>query len=159
MTAIVGSTGTGKTTLISLIPRFYDVTGGSILIDGIDMRELAQEELCTGSASSRRRRSSSRAPSRATCATATSEATDDELWQALAIAQAGVRDRDAEGTRPLIDQGGTNVSGGQRQRLAIARALVKKAGDLRLRRRLLGPRLQDRRAAPRGPQARRPTPP
>jgi ATP-binding cassette, subfamily B, multidrug efflux pump len=125
--AIVGSTGAGKTTLISLGPRLYDATGGSVLIDGVDVRELDPELLWshiglvpqkpflfTGTIASNLRYGRA-------------DASDDDLWEALEVAQA--RDFVAAMPRGLesrIAQGGTNVSGGQRQRLAIARALVKK---------------------------------
>ncbi|MGD0122303.1 MAG: ABC transporter ATP-binding protein [Candidatus Limnocylindrales bacterium] len=126
-TAIVGSTGSGKTTLINLIPRFYDVTSGSVRIDGVDVRQMRQEDLW---------RLMGVVPQKAYLFSGTvasnlrygdEHATDDELWRALAIAQG----RDfvtemPEGLEAEIDQGGTNVSGGQRQRLAIARAIVKK---------------------------------
>jgi ATP-binding cassette subfamily B multidrug efflux pump len=126
-TAIIGSTGSGKTTLLQLIPRLVDVTRGAVLIDGVDVRELDPDDLWS---------SIGLIPQRPYLFTGTiasnlrygnPTATDDELWQALDIAQA----RDFVETMPdgldaHIAQGGTNVSGGQRQRLAIARALVKK---------------------------------
>ena len=126
-TAIVGSTGAGKTTLINLIPRFYDVTSGHVRIDGVDVREMRQEDLW---------RLMGVVPQKAYLFSGTvasnlrygdEDATDDELWQALDIAQARgfVTEMDGE-LEAEIDQGGTNVSGGQRQRLAIARAIVKK---------------------------------
>ena len=109
-----------------------------------------------GSASCRRRPTCSAAPSRATCATAREDATDDELWEALRIAQADdFVAAIAEGLEAPIAQGGTNVSGGQRQRLAIARALVRKPRDLPLRRLVLRARPRDRRAAARGAAGRR----
>ncbi|HEY2644531.1 MAG TPA: ABC transporter ATP-binding protein [Galbitalea sp.] len=126
-TAIIGSTGSGKTTLISLIPRLFDVTGGTAFVDGVDVRELDPELLWSrigivpqkpylffGTVASNLRYGNP-------------DATDEELWAALEIAQA--RDFVEEMPEKLeapIAQGGTNVSGGQRQRLAIARALVKK---------------------------------
>ncbi len=127
MTAIVGSTGSGKSTLINLIPRFYDVTAGRVTIDGIDIREMAQQDLWaliglvpqkaflfSGTVASNLRYGNE-------------EATDDELWQALDIAQArGFVSELPERLDAPIAQGGTNVSGGQRQRLAIARALMKR---------------------------------
>jgi ATP-binding cassette subfamily B multidrug efflux pump len=128
-TAIVGSTGSGKSTLISLIPRLYDVTSGAITIDGVDIREVERADLWkhigfvpqkaflfSGTVASNLRYSDE-------------AATDDDLWKALEIAQ-GKEFVEAmpEGLQEPIMQGGTNVSGGQRQRLAIARALVKKAG-------------------------------
>jgi ATP-binding cassette subfamily B protein len=126
-TAIIGSTGAGKSTLLSLIPRLLDVTGGSVLVDGVDVRELAADALWariglvpqrsflfTGTVASNLRYGNP-------------EATDDELWAALDVAQA----RDfvtalPGGLEAPISQGGTNLSGGQRQRLAIARALVRR---------------------------------
>jgi ATP-binding cassette subfamily B protein len=126
-TAIVGSTGTGKSTLLSLVARLVDVTDGAVLLDGVDVRELAPELL---------HRRIGLVPQRAYLFSGTvasnlrygnPDATDDELWDALEIAQA--RDFVTAMTGGLdapIAQGGTNVSGGQRQRLAIARALVRR---------------------------------
>jgi ATP-binding cassette, subfamily B, multidrug efflux pump len=127
VTAIVGSTGSGKSTLINLLPRFYDVTAGRVLIDGKDVRELDRQDLWKrigvvpqkaylfgGTVASNLRYGDQ-------------DATDDELWRALEIAQG--RDFVSEMPEQLdapISQGGTNVSGGQRQRLAIARALAHK---------------------------------
>ncbi|MDK2903211.1 MAG: ATP-binding cassette, subfamily multidrug efflux pump, partial [Clostridiales bacterium] len=126
-TAIIGSTGCGKTTLVNLIPRFYDVTGGSVLIDGIDIRDMTQQDL---------RDKIGLVPQKAFLFSGTvadnlrygnESATDDELWHALEVAQAKdfVMEMPGQLEAP-IEQGGANVSGGQRQRLAIARALVKK---------------------------------
>ena len=125
VTAIIGGTGSGKTTLINLIPRLFDATGGAVLVDGVDVRELdpavvsdviglvpQKPYLFSGTVASNLRYG---AP----------DATDAELWRALEIAQA--RDFVAQmqgGLDAKIAQGGTNVSGGQRQRLAIARAIV-----------------------------------
>jgi ATP-binding cassette, subfamily B, multidrug efflux pump len=127
-TAIVGSTGSGKSTLINLIPRFYDATSGTVLVDGLDIRTMTREDLWArigvvpqkaflfgGTVSSNLRFGKA-------------EASDDELWHALEIAQG--RDFVSEmegGLEAPITQGGSNVSGGQRQRLAIARAVVKDA--------------------------------
>ncbi|MCW2542356.1 MAG: multidrug transporter ATP-binding protein [Frankiales bacterium] len=126
-TAIIGSTGAGKTTLLSLIPRLFDATGGSVLVDGVDIRELDENALWSrigivpqkpylfsGTVASNLRYGNP-------------DASDDELWRCLEIAQG----RDFVEAMPEqlhapIAQGGTNVSGGQRQRLAIARALVRK---------------------------------
>ncbi len=126
-TAIVGSTGAGKTTLVNLIPRFYDVTSGSVRIDGVDVRGLRQEDLW---------RMMGMVPQKSFLFSGTvasnlrygdDNATDDELWAALEIAQAkGFVSEMTGGLEAEIDQGGTNVSGGQRQRLAIARAVVRK---------------------------------
>ncbi len=126
-TAIVGSTGSGKTTLINLIPRFYDVSAGVLTIDGVDIRALRQDDvwariglvpqkafLFSGTVASNLRFGKA-------------DATDDELWAALRIAQAETFVRElAEGLDAPVTQGGSNLSGGQRQRLAIARALVKR---------------------------------
>ena len=126
-TAIIGSTGAGKTTLLSLIPRLFDVTAGSVLVDGVDVRELdfdvlwnriglvpQKAYLFSGTIASNLRYGRP-------------DATDEELWHYLEIAQA----RDfveelPEGLAAPIAQGGTNLSGGQRQRIAIARALVRR---------------------------------
>jgi ATP-binding cassette, subfamily B, multidrug efflux pump len=126
-TAIVGSTGSGKSTLINLLPRFYDVTGGSVLVDGVDVREMDRADLWSriGLIPQRAFLFSGTVASNLRYGDET--ATDDELWRALEIAQG--RDFVEEMEERLdgpITQGGTNVSGGQRQRLAIARALVKK---------------------------------
>jgi ATP-binding cassette subfamily B protein len=127
VTAIVGGTGSGKTTLVNLIPRFYDVSSGSVTIDGIDVRAMRQEDLW---------RIVGFVPQKAFLFSGTvasnmrygdESAQDNDIWQALTIAQAKpfVSEMDGQLEAP-IDQGGTNVSGGQRQRLAIARALMKK---------------------------------
>ena len=127
-TAIVGSTGSGKTTLINLIPRFYDVTGGAVLLDGVDVREMNRSDVWARIGF---------VPQRAFLFGGTvasnlrygDESADDEaLWHALEIAQGREFVAEMEGgLEATIAQGGTNVSGGQRQRLAIARALVKRA--------------------------------
>lgn len=126
--AIVGSTGCGKSTLISLVPRFYDVTAGSVLVDGIDVREYALEDLWSRIGL---------VPQKAFLFSGTVASNlhqerdgqgDDELWRSLRTAQAEDFVRDMpDGIGGEIDQGGANVSGGQRQRLAIARALAKHA--------------------------------
>lgn len=123
--AIVGSTGAGKTTLVSLIPRLFDVTGGSVTVNGTDVREADVEALW---------KSIGLVPQRPFLFTGTvasnlrygrEEATDEELWHALEIAQGrDFVEEMPDGLDSRIAQGGTNVSGGQRQRLAIARAIV-----------------------------------
>lgn len=126
-TGIIGSTGSGKTTLVNLIPRLFDATGGTVAVDGVDVRELHPEVLWN---------SIGLVPQRPYLFTGTvasnlrygnPDATDEELWHALEVAQA----RDFVEAMPgqldaAIAQGGTNVSGGQRQRLSIARALVRR---------------------------------
>ncbi len=127
-TAIVGSTGSGKSTLINLIPRFYDVTGGQVLIDGVDVREQDREELWRRIALVPQKAFLFGGTIRSNLRFGDAEATDEQLWRALTTAQA--RDFVAEmpdGLDSPIAQGGSNVSGGQRQRLAIARAIVRDA--------------------------------
>ena len=126
-TAIIGSTGAGKTTLINLIPRLFDATSGIVMVDGVDVAELDPELLWS------RIGLVPQKPYLFSGTVATNlrygnpNATDDELWRALEIAQAkGFVDEMPEKLDGPIAQGGTNVSGGQRQRLAIARALVSK---------------------------------
>ncbi|UUN26767.1 ABC transporter ATP-binding protein [Streptomyces sp. FIT100] len=126
-TAVIGSTGSGKSTLLGLVPRLFDVTGGEVLVDGVDVRELEPALMA---------RTVGLVPQKpylfsGTVATnlryGNPDATDEELWSALEVAQAAdfVRDLDG-GLNAPIAQGGTNVSGGQRQRLAIARTLVQR---------------------------------
>lgn len=126
-TAIVGSTGAGKTTLVGLVPRLFDATAGSVRIDGVDVRDLRLEDvwgrigfvpqkpyLFSGTVASNLRYGKP-------------DATVDEIWEALEVAQAADFVRAMPGgLEGRIEQGGTNVSGGQRQRLSIARALVRK---------------------------------
>ena len=126
-TAVIGSTGSGKTTLVSLVPRLFDVTAGSVRVDGVDVRDYDPDELWTRVGL---------VPQRAFLFSGTiasnlrygdHDATDEQLWTALELAQAADFVRAMpEGLEAPIAQGGTNVSGGQRQRLAIARALVKR---------------------------------
>jgi ATP-binding cassette subfamily B multidrug efflux pump len=125
VTAVIGSTGSGKTTLLNLVPRLFDATGGTVLVGGVDVRDLAPELLArtvglvpqkpylfSGTVASNLRYGNP-------------EATDAELWAALEVAQArDFVERMDGGLDAAIAQGGTNVSGGQRQRLAIARVLV-----------------------------------
>ena len=127
-TAIIGSTGSGKTTLVNLVPRLFDVTGGSVLIDGVDVREL-DPDLLWGRIGLVPQRSYLFAGTVASnLRFGEPDATDEELWQALRIAQGEDFVRAMpDGLDAPISQGGTNVSGGQRQRLAIARALVKRS--------------------------------
>nr|WP_202466711.1 ABC transporter ATP-binding protein [Streptomyces sp. SID4951] len=126
-TAVIGSTGSGKSTLLGLVPRLFDATGGTVLVDGEDVRTLDQETLA---------KAIGLVPQKpylfsGTVATnlryGNPDATDDELWHALETAQArDFVERMEGGLEAPIAQGGGNVSGGQRQRLAIARALVRR---------------------------------
>jgi ABC-type multidrug transport system fused ATPase/permease subunit len=124
--AIIGGTGSGKTTLLSLIPRFFDTTSGSVLVNGVDVRDQEREELWAGIGLVPQAAFLFSGTVASTLRLGRPQATEAELWHALEIAQAS----DFVAAMPgqldaTIDQGGTNVSGGQRQRLSIARALVK----------------------------------
>lgn len=124
---IIGSTGSGKTSLVNLIPRFYDVCDGEVLVDGVNVKEYTEEAL---------RRKIGIVPQRAVLFSGSirdnmkwgnENATDEEIINAISLAQAkDVLDSKNEGLDFIIEQGGRNLSGGQRQRLTIARALVKK---------------------------------
>ena len=125
--AIVGSTGAGKTTLTNLIPRLFDVTAGQVLVDGVDVRDLAPEALYARLGLVPQKAFLFTGTVRSNLLYGKADATDDELWHALEIAQARDFVEAMEGGLDApISQGGGNVSGGQRQRLAIARALVRK---------------------------------
>jgi ATP-binding cassette, subfamily B, multidrug efflux pump len=127
VTAIIGGTGSGKSTLVSLIPRFYDIDSGHLLVDGVDVREMAQEHL---------RSKMGFVPQKAVLFSGTvaenirygkEDATDEEVRHAADVAQATEFISEMkDGFDAVIAQGGTNVSGGQKQRLSIARALVRK---------------------------------
>ncbi|MEA3078066.1 MAG: ATP-binding cassette, subfamily multidrug efflux pump [Actinomycetota bacterium] len=126
-TAIVGSTGAGKTTLVNLIPRLFDVTSGAVLVGGIDVRELEPEALWASIGLVPQRPYLFSGTVASNVRYGKPDATDDEIWEALEVAQAADFVREMPGgLDAVIDQGGTNVSGGQRQRLSIARALVRK---------------------------------
>ncbi|MGX1159387.1 ATP-binding cassette subfamily B protein [Arthrobacter sp. SLBN-100] len=126
-TAIIGSTGSGKTTLVNLMPRLFDATTGSVRIDGVDVRELHPDLLWGHIGLVPQRPYLFSGTVRSNLQYGKPDATEDELWTALEIAQArGFVEEMEGGLDAAISQGGTNVSGGQRQRLAIARALVKR---------------------------------
>ncbi len=126
-TAIIGSTGAGKTTLINLIPRLYDATSGQVRVGGVNIKDVAQEDLWSRIGLIPQRPFLFSGTVASNLRFGKEDATDAELWEALRIAQAD--DFVAampEGLDAPIAQGGTNVSGGQRQRLAIARAVVRR---------------------------------
>jgi ATP-binding cassette subfamily B protein len=126
-TAIVGSTGSGKSTLVNLVPRFYDVTGGAVLVDGVDVRALRRDDLWARIGVIPQRGFLFSGTVATNLRFGDETATDDDLWRALEIAQGAAFVREmAEGLATPVTQGGSSVSGGQRQRLAIARALVKR---------------------------------
>ncbi|WP_082043795.1 ABC transporter ATP-binding protein [Mobilicoccus massiliensis] len=124
-TAIVGSTGSGKTTLVKLLPRLFDATGGSVRLDGVDVRDIDPEQVWTRVGLVPQKPYLFSGTVASNLRFGRPEATDDELWAALEVAQAAgfVRAYD-DGLDHPISQRGSNVSGGQRQRLCIARALV-----------------------------------
>ncbi len=127
VTAIIGSTGSGKSTLVKLIPRFYDASQGQVLLDGVDVKDYPQDAL---------RQKIGFVPQKASLMSGTIEsnirygkddATDEEIWSAVEIAQSRDFISDTEGgLEAAVAQDGTNFSGGQKQRLSIARALVRK---------------------------------
>jgi ATP-binding cassette subfamily B protein len=126
-TAIVGSTGAGKTTLLNLIPRLVDCTAGSVMVDGVDVRDLEPEVLWNTIGLVPQKAYLFSGTVRSNLQFGKPDATDEEMWEALEVAQA----RDfveamPRGLGARIEQGGTNVSGGQRQRLSIARALIRR---------------------------------
>lgn len=126
-TAIIGSTGAGKTTLVNLMPRLFDATTGAVRIDGVDVRELHPDLLWGHIGLVPQRPYLFTGTVRSNLQYGKPDATEEELWTALEIAQARDFVEEMEGGLDApISQGGTNVSGGQRQRLAIARALVKR---------------------------------
>jgi len=125
-TAIIGSTGSGKSTLVALICRLYDVTTGAVLVGGVDVRDRDVEELWS---------SIGLVPQRGYLFAGTvaenlrygkADATDDEMWAALRVAAADFVHQHADGLQLRVAQGGVNFSGGQRQRLAIARAVIRR---------------------------------
>ncbi len=126
-TAIIGSTGSGKTTLLGLIPRLFDTTSGAVLIDGVDVRDLHPEMLWSRVGLVPQKPYLFSGTIASNLRYGKPDATDDEMWEALGIAQAADFVRSMPGGLDArIAQGGANVSGGQRQRLAIARALIRK---------------------------------
>ncbi|MFZ9393498.1 MAG: ABC transporter ATP-binding protein [Ilumatobacteraceae bacterium] len=127
MLAVIGSTGSGKTTLINLVPRLFDATSGAVLVDGVDVRELAPEDLWSRVGLVPQKPYLFSGTVASNLRYGREDATEDEMWEALRVAQAEdfVRAMDG-GLEAAVAQGGGNLSGGQRQRLAIARALVRR---------------------------------
>jgi len=126
-TAIIGSTGSGKTSLLNLVPRLFDVTEGAVLVDGVDVRDLDPEDLWSQVGIVPQKPYLFAGTVRSNLEYGRPGASDEELWHALEVAQARSFVEELQGGLDApITQGGTNVSGGQRQRLAIARALVRR---------------------------------
>lgn len=126
--AIIGGTGSGKTTLVNLIPRFFDVTSGAVRVNGVDVREVSKNDLQDQIALVPQKAVLFRGTIRENLLYGDKNATDAELWHALDVAQASDFVKELDGQLDAtVEQGGDNFSGGQKQRLAIARALVKKA--------------------------------
>lgn len=126
-TAFIGSTGSGKSTLINLVPRFYDVTSGSILVDGVDIRDVKQADLRSRIGYVPQKGMLLSGDIESNLLYSKKDATCDDIQEALSISQSSeFVSKKPEGIKSEINQGGTNVSGGQRQRLSIARAIVRK---------------------------------
>ena len=126
-TAFIGSTGSGKSTLINLVPRFYDVTSGSILVDGVDIRDVKQADLRSRIGYVPQKGMLLSGDIESNLLYAKKDASENDIQSALDISQSSeFVNKKPEGIHSEINQGGTNVSGGQRQRLSIARAIVRK---------------------------------
>ena len=124
---VIGSTGSGKTSLVNLIPRFYDVTGGCVLVDGIDVRDYDTKALRSKIGVVSQKKALFAGTVRDNIRFGKQDATDEEIWQALETAQAKQMIEDKSGQLDFVlEQDGKNLSGGQRQRMTIARALVRK---------------------------------
>ena len=124
---VIGGTGSGKSTLVNLIPRFYDATAGRVLVDGLDVRDFSREALRSRIAVVPQKAALFQGTIRSNLLWGNPDATDGELHEALAVAQAlDVVSSKPQGLDEPVEQGGRNFSGGQRQRLTIARALVRR---------------------------------
>lgn len=124
---VIGSTGSGKTSLVNLIPRFYDVTGGCVLVDGIDVRDYDTKALRSKIGVVSQKKALFAGTVRDNIRFGKQDVTDEEIWQALETAQAKQMIEDKSGQLDFVlEQEGKNLSGGQRQRMTIARALVRK---------------------------------
>jgi ATP-binding cassette subfamily B protein len=127
VTAVIGATGSGKTTLVNLIARLYDATAGTVSVGGVDVKELAFDTLWDGIGLVPQKPYLFSGTVRSNLAYGKADATDEEMWEALEVAQvAGFVREDEAGLDMEIVAGGTNVSGGQRQRLSIARAVIRR---------------------------------
>jgi ATP-binding cassette subfamily B protein len=127
VTAIVGGTGSGKTSVINLIPRFYDIDEGNIYINGIPIKEINQEELRQKIGFVPQRSMLFSGTIRSNLQYGKEDATEEDFWNALEIAQSGAFVKDKEnGLDSRVEQGGKNFSGGQKQRLSIARAIIRR---------------------------------
>lgn len=124
---VIGSTGSGKTSLVNLIPRFYDVTGGCVLVDGVDVRDYDTKALRSKIGVVSQKKALFAGTVRDNIRFGKQDATDEEIWQALETAQAKQMIEDKSGQLDFVlEQEGKNLSGGQRQRMTISRALVRK---------------------------------
>ena len=124
---VIGSTGSGKTSLVNLIPRFYDVTGGCVLVDGVDVRDYDTKALRSKIGVVSQKKALFAGTVRDNIRFGKQDATDEEIWQALETAQAKQMIEDKSGQLDFVlEQEGKDLSGGQRQRMTIARALVRK---------------------------------
>ncbi len=124
---VIGSTGSGKTSLVNLIPRFYDVTGGCVLVDGVDVRDYDTKALRSKIGVVSQKKALFAGTVRDNIRFGKQDATDEEIWQALETAQTKQMIEDKSGQLDFVlEQEGKNLSGGQRQRMTIARALVRK---------------------------------
>ena len=124
---VIGSTGSGKTSLVNLIPRFYDVTGGCVLVDGVDVRDYDTKALRSKIGVVSQKKALFAGTVRDNIRFGKQDATDEEIWQALETAQAKQMIEDKSGQLDFVlEHEGKNLSGGQRQRMTIARALVRK---------------------------------
>ena len=124
---VIGSTGSGKTSLVNLIPRFYDVTGGYVLVDGVDVRDYDTKALRSKIGVVSQKKALFAGTVRDNIRFGKQDATDEEIWQALETAQAKQMIEDKSGQLDFVlEQEGKNLSGGQRQRMTIARAIVRK---------------------------------
>jgi ATP-binding cassette subfamily B protein len=125
--AIIGGTGSGKSTLVNLIPRLLDATSGHVDLSGVDVKKLSQHDLHEAVSITQQKATLFTGTVRSNMTFGMPYATDEQIWDALKIAQADDFIQEQGGLDMTVEQGGANFSGGQRQRLAIARTLIKDA--------------------------------